>query len=166
MDESKPREDCKPTCTQEEVDEKVKNKWEPWLKDAVSAVDDTEGEGKLSRMNKEQHADGVTFGLMPEDQQAEDHSRDVEQYDWVCTVIEKVKASCGLWETAEEEPWQAVCALGEESMHQVLVVEPGGGIATRTRGNTKKEARGQDGEAGAETCSGAEEDGIRAAQEA
>ena len=59
-------------------------------------MDDTEGEGKVARMNKEQHADGVTFGLIPKDQQAEDHSRTVEMYDWVCTVTERVKASCGL----------------------------------------------------------------------
>ena len=65
------------TCTQEDVDQEVKGQWGPWRKETVSTVDDTEGEGKITRMNKEQHADGVTFGLIPEDQQAEDHSRAV-----------------------------------------------------------------------------------------
>ena len=54
-------------CTQEEVDQGVKEQWGPWLKETVAAVDDTRGEGKIARMNKEKHADGVTFGLNPAD---------------------------------------------------------------------------------------------------
>ena len=72
--------------------------------------------------------------MIPEDQQAEDHSRAVEMYDWVCTVTERVKVSCGLGGTTEDGPWQTVCALGEEKMHPVLEEEPARGMATRTRG--------------------------------
>lgn len=92
------------TYTREEVDEEVKRKWGPWLKEAVAAVDDTEVERKMARMNKEQRADGVTFGLIPEGLQAEDHSMAVEQYDWVCTVFETAKAWCGLGGRTEGGP--------------------------------------------------------------
>ena len=44
-------------------------------------------------MNKEKHADGATCRLIPEEDQAEDHSSAVEMYDWVLTVAEKMKVS-------------------------------------------------------------------------
>ena len=83
-------------------------------------------------------------------------------YDWVCTVTERVKVSCGLGGTTEEGPWQAVCALGEEKMYPVLGDEPARGMATRTRGQTKKD-KGQGIDGGTEKGSGAKEDGRRAA---
>lgn len=74
------------TYTQEEVDQEVKDQWGSWLKDTVAAVNDAMGEKKIARMNKEKHADGVTFGLIPEEGQAEAYSSAVEAYDYVRAV--------------------------------------------------------------------------------
>ena len=80
----------------------------------MAAVDDTVGEGKIARMNKEKHADGVTFGLIPEEEQAEDYSSAVEAYDYVLAVadkvVDKVKVMCRVarmasWDYTEVLIW-------------------------------------------------------------
>ena len=62
----------------------------------------------------------VTFGLIPEEERAEDYSSAVEAYDYVLAVTEgvskvaegvskvvgKLKVACGLKKEAEVQPWQ------------------------------------------------------------